>query len=93
MIKIDKEFLVGVWTHEEWQCELTMFNFLTIKWPNSSKASGAWILRDNEVILTYHLEKTGKRIYIFSIEEVIDDNTLKTKDLEKNKEEILRRVN
>jgi hypothetical protein len=29
--------------------------------------------------------------YIFSVEEILDDNTIKTKDVESNKIEILRR--
>lgn len=92
MISISKDFLVGVWIHKEWKCELSMFNFLIIEWPNSKKAYGSWVLRNNEVILTYVFEgKNDKLLYIFSIDEVIDENTIKTKDVERNKEEIMKR--
>lgn len=93
MTNITKEFLVGKWAHEEWECELTMFNYLVIDWPDSNKAYGSWILRNNEVILTYttHDKKKDRQFYIFSIEEIIDKNTIKTKDIEKNKEEIMKR--
>ena len=93
MNSITKEFIAGVWTHEEWNFELTMFNFLVIEWPNSSKAFGAWTIRNNEIILSYVYEgKRDRQIYIFSIEEIIDENTIKTKDIEKNKEEIMKRT-
>ena len=92
MVKVTKEFLAGNWTHEEWSCELTMFNFLFIEWPMKIRAYGSWKLRGNEVILTYVHEGTRDRMfYIFSVEEIVDENTIKTKDVESNKIEILRR--
>jgi hypothetical protein len=92
MEKVTKEFLSGSWKHEEWSCELTMFNFLIIEWPMKIRGYGSWKLRGNEVILTYVQEGTRDRMfYIFSVEEILDDNTIKTKDVESNKIEILRR--
>ncbi len=90
--KVTKDFLAGSWTHEEWSCELTMFNFLLIEWPMKIRGYGSWKLRGNEVILTYVQEGTRDRMfYIFSVEEIVDENTIKTKDVESNKIEILRR--
>jgi len=91
-LKVTKDFLAGSWTHEEWTCELTMFNFLLIEWPMKIRGYGSWKLRGNEVILTYVQEGTRDRMfYIFSVEEIVDENTINTKDVESNKIEILRR--
>lgn len=91
-LKVTKDFLAGSWTHEEWTCELTMFNFLLIEWPMKIRGYGSWKLRGNEVILTYVQEGTRDRMfYIFSVEEIVDEITIKTKDVESNKIEILRR--
>ena len=92
-METSKDFLVGLWKHEKWSCELTMFNFLKIEWPNGSRAYGAWTLRNNEVILSYVYQgKDEKNYYIFSIEEIIDENNIKTKDVEKNVLETITRV-
>lgn len=89
---LTEKFLVGSWFHNEWKCELTPYRFLVIEWPIKVRAFGSWFLRDHDVVLTYVQE--GLRvpdIYIFSIEEIIDDNTIKTRDISSNKVEILKR--
>ncbi|MEM9929903.1 MAG: hypothetical protein AAF840_08805 [Bacteroidota bacterium] len=90
MPTLTKTFLVGKWTHADWSLELTMFNYLVITWPNGAKAYGAWVLREDEVLLTYHHEGKGnKNIYLFAVEEILDENRISTRDVERNKEEVL----
>lgn len=93
MPALTKNFLVGKWTHEEWSFELTMFNYLKIEWANGGKAHGAWILRDdNEVVFSFnYLGDEDKQTYMFCVQEIIDENTIKTLDLEQNKVEVFSR--
>ena len=92
MTTLTKEFLVGKWTHEDWTLTLTMFNYLVIEWPNGARAYGAWVLREDEVILTYHHEEQAvKNSYMFAIEKILSENQIQTRDLERNKVEVLLR--